>query len=121
MLALHNYVGAQWLSGRVLDSRPKGRGFEPHRRHCVVSLSKNINPSLVLVQPRKTRPYITERLLMGRKESNQTKHNYAALQILVTFQVVFISSLKGLISKLVPSELSLQLRKLTCATLDTQK
>ena len=49
-------VGALWLSGRVLDSRPKGHGFEPHRRHCVVSLSKNINPSLVLVQPRKTRP-----------------------------------------------------------------
>ena len=48
-------------------------GFEPHRRHCVVSLSKNINPSLVLVQPRKTRPFITERLLMGRKESNQTR------------------------------------------------
>ena len=67
--------GGQWLSGRVLDSRPKGRGFEPHRRHCVVSLSKNINPSLVLVQPRKTSPYITERLLMGRKESNQTKKN----------------------------------------------
>ena len=66
------YKGAQWLSGGVLDSRPKGRWFEPHRRHCVVSLSKNINPSLVLVQPRKTRPFITERLLMGRKESNQT-------------------------------------------------
>ena len=66
-----NVYGAQWLSGRVLDSRPKGRGFEPHRRHCVVSLSKNINPSLVLVKPRKTRPYITERLLMGRKELNQ--------------------------------------------------
>ena len=65
-------VGAKWLSGRVLDSRPKGRGFEPRRRHCVVSLSKNINPSLVLVQPRKTRPFITERLLMGRKESIQT-------------------------------------------------
>ena len=30
-------MGAQWLSGRVLDSRPRGRGFE---RHCVVSLSK---------------------------------------------------------------------------------
>ena len=59
-------------SGRVLDSRPKGHGFEPHWRHCVVSLSKNIYPSLVLVQPRKTRPFITERLLMGRKESNQT-------------------------------------------------
>ena len=67
------HVGAQWLSGRVLDSRPKGHGLEPHRRHCVVSLSKNINPSLVLVQPRKSRPYITERLLMGRKESNQSK------------------------------------------------
>ena len=60
-------------SGRVLDSRPRGRGLEPRRRHCVVSLSKNINPSLVLVQPRKTRPFITERLLMGCKESNQTK------------------------------------------------
>ena len=67
------FLGAQWLSGRVLDSRPKGRGFEPQWRHCVVSLSKNINPSLVLVLPRKTRPFITERLLMGRKESNQTK------------------------------------------------
>ena len=65
-------MGAQWLSGRVLDSRPKGRGFEPHWRHCVVSLSKNINPSLVLVQPRKIRPFITERLLMGCKESNLT-------------------------------------------------
>ena len=65
-------MGAQWLSGRVLDSRPKGRGFEPHKRHCVVSLSKNNNPTLVLVQPRKTRPFITERLLMGLKESNQT-------------------------------------------------
>ena len=38
------------------------------RRHCVVSLSKSIDPSLVLVQPRKTRLFITERLLMGRKE-----------------------------------------------------
>ena len=64
--------GAQWLSGRVLDSRPRGRGSEPHRRHCIVPLNKNIDPSLELVQPRKTRPFITERLLMGRKESNQT-------------------------------------------------
>ena len=30
-------------------------------------------PSLVLIQPRKTCPYIAERLLMGRKESIQTK------------------------------------------------
>ena len=41
-----------------------------------LSLSKNINPSLVLVQPRKTRPFITEKLLMGCKESNQTKLVY---------------------------------------------
>ena len=78
---------AQWLSGRVLDSRPKGRRFEPHRHHCVVSLSKNINSSLVLVQPRKTCPFITERLLMGCKESNQTNKqiplNEAVLEIFV--------------------------------------
>ena len=35
-------------------------------------LARHIYPSLVLVQPRKTRPYITERLLMGHKELNQT-------------------------------------------------
>ena len=34
-------LGRQWLIGRVLDSRPKGRGFEPHRRHCVVVLEQN--------------------------------------------------------------------------------
>ena len=38
--------GAQWLSGRVLGSRPRGPGFESHQRHCVVSLNKNINSSL---------------------------------------------------------------------------
>ena len=36
-----DFLGAQWLSGRVLDSRPKGRGFEPHRRHCVVVLEQD--------------------------------------------------------------------------------
>ena len=41
--------GGRELSGRVLDSRPRGPESEPHRRHCVLSLSKNINPSLVLV------------------------------------------------------------------------
>ena len=56
-------------SGKLLDRRPRGRGFEPHWHHCVVSLTRHIHPSLVLVQPRKTHPYITERLLMGCKES----------------------------------------------------
>ena len=35
------YLGAQWLSGRVLDSRLRGRGFEPHWRHCVVVLEQD--------------------------------------------------------------------------------
>ena len=74
-------LGAQWLSCRVLFSRPKDCGF---KRHCVVSLSKNINPSLVLVQPRKTRPYITERLLMGHKESNQRNTGVTVCSILLT-------------------------------------
>ena len=30
--------GAQWLSGRVVDSRPRGRVFEPQGHHCVVVL-----------------------------------------------------------------------------------
>ena len=87
----------------MLDSRPKGRGFEHHRRHCVVSLSKNINPSLVLVQPRKTRPFITERLLMGRKESNKTNKIIIKLCIhLQQFAVVlfglifFVSKTNGI-------------------------
>ena len=78
--------GALWLSGRMLDSRPRGCGFEPHRSHCIVSLSKNINPSLVLVQPRKTRPFITERLLMERKESNQTKQTN--MDMIQVFKIV---------------------------------
>ena len=35
------HKGAQWLSGRVLDSRPRGSGFEPHQRHCVVVLEQD--------------------------------------------------------------------------------
>ena len=38
--------GARWLSGRVLEWRSRGCGFEPHRRHCAVSLSKTLCPLL---------------------------------------------------------------------------
>ena len=62
----------EWLSGRVLDLRQRGHRFKPHQLHCVVVLARHIYPSLVLVQPRKTRPCLTERLLMGHKESNQS-------------------------------------------------
>ena len=91
MFAFNLDAGALWLSGRVLDSRPRGRGwgrgFESHGCHCVVSLSKNINPSLVLIQPRKARPLITERLLMGRKElikqtNKQFGHTAKAIYLL---------------------------------------
>ena len=33
--------GAQWLSGRVLDSGPRGHGFEPHQRHCIVVIGQD--------------------------------------------------------------------------------
>ena len=75
----HPNSGAQWLSGRVLYSRPKGRGFEPRRRHCVVVLEpRHIYHRLVLLQHWKTRPCLTERLLTGRKEANKT-NNYSLI------------------------------------------
>ena len=65
-------------SGSVVECLTRNRGAGGSSLtggHCIVSLSKNIYPSLVLAQPRKTHPLITERLLMGRKETNQTsKH-----------------------------------------------
>ena len=38
---VHSQKGAQWLSSRVLDSRPRGCGFEPDRRQCVVVLEQD--------------------------------------------------------------------------------
>ena len=34
-------MGVQWLSGRMLDLRQRGRRFEPQRRHCVVVLEQD--------------------------------------------------------------------------------
>ena len=44
----YGHINFCWKSG--WSSRPRGRVFETHRRHCVVSLIKNFNTSLVLVQ-----------------------------------------------------------------------
>ena len=33
--------GAQCLSGRVLESRPRGRRLEPNWRHCVVVFERD--------------------------------------------------------------------------------
>ena len=60
----------------MLDSRQKGRGFEPHRRHCVVVLEQD---TYILAyywfNPGEDPSRITERLLSGCKESNQTNKN----------------------------------------------
>ena len=43
---VHSQKGAQLRSRRVLDSRPRGHGFEPHRRHCVVVIKQDtFNPA----------------------------------------------------------------------------
>ena len=47
-------------------------------------MSKNINSSLVRVQPKKTHPYITEILLMGRKELNQINKQNKNVILVVT-------------------------------------
>ena len=38
VLLFTNSIGE--ISSRVLDLRPMSHGFKPHRRHCVVFLSK---------------------------------------------------------------------------------
>ena len=43
-------------------------------------LARHINHCLVLVQPRKTGPIKTERLLMGGKETNKKKYIYFWLE-----------------------------------------
>ena len=52
-----------WLSGRVLDPRPRGCGFEPHRHHSVVSLSKTHLFLLSTDSTQEVPSDITEKLL----------------------------------------------------------
>ena len=35
------WKGAEWLSGRVLDSRPRDPRFESHQRHCALVLEQD--------------------------------------------------------------------------------
>ena len=72
---------AQWMGWLVRAS--------PVSLRCG-SWARHIYPSLVLVQPRRTSPFITERLLMGRKETNQTNNKTWHLLyslILLLFQI----------------------------------
>ena len=40
-LLINSFMGGELLSGRVLESRPRGCVFEPHWRHCVVVLEQD--------------------------------------------------------------------------------
>ena len=58
----------------MIECLTHDRGAAGSSLTCVTELcpwARYINPSLVLVQPEEICPYITERLLMGHKESNQ--------------------------------------------------
>ena len=79
------FTGAQWLSSRVLDLRPRAEGSSLTSVAVLCHRAKHIYPSLVLVQPRKTGPCLTERLLMGRKESNQT--NQLSMKLIMLINV----------------------------------
>ena len=73
------YLTCRERSGLVVECLTQDRGTAGSSLTSVTLLcpwSRHINPSLVLIQPRKTRLYITERLLMGRKESDQTNKLY---------------------------------------------
>ena len=48
-----------WMHQTEID----GLRFEPHRKHCFVSLSKTLILCSLLVQPRKNHPGMTEKLL----------------------------------------------------------
>ena len=68
-------------SGSVVECLTRDRGARV--RASTASLrcgpsARHIYPSLVLVQPRKTRLCLTERLLMGRKESNRSKCDFVS-------------------------------------------
>ena len=67
-------VGSRERSGSMVECLTRDRGAagstSPASLRCG-PWARHIYPSLVLVQPRKTRPCLTERLLMGRKESNK--------------------------------------------------
>ena len=62
---------AQWLRAWLETVGLRVQASPEAQLQCC-PWAKHIYPSVVLVQPRDTCPCLTERLLMGRKESNQT-------------------------------------------------
>ena len=69
------YIRVRGGSGSVVECLTRDREAAGSSLTGVTAMcpwARHIDPSLVLIQPRETRPYITEKLLMGRKESNHT-------------------------------------------------
>ena len=81
-------------SGSVIDCLTPDRGAAGSSLTSITvlcPLARHINGSLVLVQPRKTHPFITERLLMGCKESNKTKQKLNIFRTLLGFiQLMYV-------------------------------
>ena len=71
--------GAEWLSGRVLDLRPRGLGLSLTNINVLCLWARHIYPCLVLVQPRKTCRDITEKLLTGTERIKSNKQINALL------------------------------------------
>ena len=53
------------LSGRVLDSRSRGCGFEPRERHCVVALKMTLYHLLSTGSTQEDRSVMSEKVLIG--------------------------------------------------------
>ena len=70
--------GARSHRDRASDSESRGPGFDPHRHHRVVSLSKTHLLPTILVKPRKRWlcPDITEKLLTGTLSQNTHKKKH---------------------------------------------
>ena len=67
-------------SGRVLDLRPRGCRFEPHLRHCVVSLSKTLYP-LIRNGSTQEDPSRHNWKIADWDLKNQIKKNWAELKL----------------------------------------
>ena len=68
-------MGAQWLCGRVFDSRSRGCGLSITGGTVLCQWARHINSCLVLVQHRKTRPDMTEKNpLDWDLKNNKKKH-----------------------------------------------
>ena len=66
----------QWPSGRALDSESRGSGFDPHKGHGVVSLSKTHLFLRVQVNTQRKwwlHPDMTEKLLAGKLNLKSNK------------------------------------------------